>query len=216
MHALGDALFGGMEPVSPGEIKAAVQALLFSSNGRIALHYERTWTELVGRAAGMAAVVESMTDGPIRLSDISRRTELATGGVATMLKRLGEAVVKEADGRYALADPVFARWIQWRMPGGVSVPMRILGDEAELAAAEGLAARGFELVYPSRVSRGSFDLLAIRHGLVLGIQVKRTSMPARLRKAEIERIEAGGWADVKVAGPVRLVPSPASRRSSWG
>jgi Holliday junction resolvase len=138
--------------------------------------------------------MEQLAAGPTRLSDVARSTGMATGTTAATLNRLGEAVVKRPDGRYAIADPVLALWLRWRSPGGAAVPMRALGDEGERRSAEALAARGFGLVYQSRGLRGSFDLLAIRNGNALGVQVKHRALPVRLRKAELERIHADALA----------------------
>jgi hypothetical protein len=40
-----------------------------------------------------------------------------------------------------LADATFGLWLQWRQPGGTVLPMRLVGDEAELAIATRLAQR---------------------------------------------------------------------------
>jgi len=65
-----------------------------------------------------------------------------------------DAVVRGSDGRYRLADPVFGLWLSWRQPGGTVVPMQVIDDEAEQQVAQHLARMGFDLVYPSRASRG--------------------------------------------------------------
>ena len=56
---------------------------------------------------------------------------------------------------------------------------------------------GFELVYQSRASRGAFDLMALRGGQALGIQVKRTTMPLRFSLDAWHRMESEaarlGW-----------------------
>lgn len=58
-------------------------------------------------------------------------------------------------------------------------------------AAEHLAALGFDLVYQSRPSRGAFDLMAVRGGRQLGIQVKRAArLPLRFSPAAWARMEA--------------------------
>lgn len=224
LHALGDALYGGPGVVSLQEVKGAVQSLLFSSDGRLSLHFEQSYRELVGQASTAAAVVEQLAAGPVRLSEVARATGMATGAVATALTRLGEAVIRGKDGAYNLADPVLALWLRWRLPGGTAVPMRALGDEAELRVAEAMAARGFELVYQSRGSRGSFDLLAFRKGRLLAVQVKRRASAARVERAELERIRADAltmgvpWvlAAVDPRGGIRfLEPSRAGERGQF-
>jgi Holliday junction resolvase len=98
---------------------------------------------------------------------------------------------------------VFALWLRWRKPGGTIVPMAVIGDEAELEVARRLAEMGFELVYQSRASRGAFDLLGIRNGVQLGIQVKRSDLPLRFPKTVWSRLRADaeklGWRFVLAA-----------------
>lgn len=123
LHALGDALCTG-QPGEVGlpEMKGAIQSLLFSGDGRLALHFEQTYRETVGRAATAAAVLELLAAGPARLSDLARQSGMATGATATTLTRLGEAVSKRPDGRYSIADPVLALWLRWRAPGAPPCP----------------------------------------------------------------------------------------------
>lgn len=118
-----------------------------------------------------------------------------------------------------LADPLFALWLRWRAPGGTVVPMKVIGDEGELAVAELLSALGFELVYQSRGSGGAFDLLALRGSRQLGVQVKREPLALRFSKAEWARIEADakrwGWqwlvAQVESDLSVRLLDPACAR-----
>lgn len=222
LHALGASLAHGRDEVSLDEVKIAIQAVLFRSDGRLALFYERSRDELVGRSGGLAAVLDALAAGPRRLSDIARVTTTTTGATAASIKRPGEAVVHRADGAYALADPVFGLWLRWRGPGGTLVPMTTLGDEGERRAAEALAARGFGPVYFARASRGAFDLLAQRNGRMLGVQVKRTSLPYTLKAAERARIEAEAaslglpWvlAVAPPRGDVQFFVAPAHTRVS--
>lgn len=96
LRALGDALLGSEKQlVELPELKSAIQDILFSSNGLISLHYESMWGELVGRATATGAVVQALASGPLRLTDIARQTEQASGAVASTLRRLGEAAVKD-------------------------------------------------------------------------------------------------------------------------
>jgi hypothetical protein len=119
-----------------------------------------------------------------------------------------------------LADPVFARWLQWRQPGGTVVPMSLVGDEAEKSVASALAATGLDLVYQSRASRGSFDLLGIRGSTQVGIQVKRSALPLRFPRTAWSRMEADaarlGWAWVAASvdrqGKVTILDPARARR----
>lgn len=200
LHAIGDALHDGLDATSevdPGETKEAIQRVLFSSDGRLALHFEATFHELVGRSGGLGETLFAVAGGPARLGEIARHIGAASGATVSYLRRLGEAVVKEEDGRYRLADPVFGTWLRWREPGGTTVPMTLVGNEGEQRVAVALAQRGFELVYVSRASRGAFDLLALRGPVQLALQVRHRPFPLRFTRAEWERMEAEagrrGW-----------------------
>lgn len=97
--------------------------------------------------------------------------------------------------------------------------MTVVGDEGERQVAQALAELGFELVYQSKASRGAFDLLAIRAGVMVGVQVKRAELPLHFVSAAWKRMEAEakrlGWLVVAVAtaeGVAFLDPAKGKRR----
>ncbi len=192
-------------------LKDALQDLLFSRTGRLALWFENELHRLVGRSAYLARTLEVLAKGPRRLTAVAQAIGSPSGATVRYLERLKDAVARADDGRYQLADPVFGLWLSWRQPGGTVVPMRVVGDEAELAVAEHLARMGFDLIYQSRASRGAFDLLATRGPQQLGIQVKRSPLPLRFRAAEWRRMEADaerlGWLWVVAV----VTPPPENR-----
>ena len=60
-----------------------------------------------------------------------------------------------------------------------------LGDFVEKAIADKVSKEGFSLVYQSKASRGTFDLLAILNSFMVGLQVKKTTkFPFYLPKDE--------------------------------
>ncbi len=205
LQLAGEALTAMMPPYDEAALKEAMQALLFSSTGRLALYFENQLAKLVGRSAHLSRQMQVLSDGPMEFQEIVNALGIPSGAVAANLGRLGDAVVQRPDGRYEIDDPTFARWLQWRGEGGTAVPMTVLGDAAERRVADELAWMGFELVYRSRASRGAFDLLAIRGPTRLGVQVKRTALPVRFRKSECTRMEAEGdrlgWTAVVAAVP---------------
>lgn len=152
---------------------------------------------------------------------MARAINAVPAAASGYLQRLGEAVVRDEEGVWSVTDPLFRSWLEWRQPGGTVVPMRLLGDEAELAVAERLAHLGFELVYQSRGSRGAFDLIATRGAGVLAVQVKRSALPLHFTKEAWERMSADGeryawkWtvAQVDSKGDVRLLDPAKVRRS---
>ena len=198
LQLVGEALVATEPPYDEQTLKPVLQSLLFSRTGRLALYFQNEYTRVVGRATTLAATLLAVSEGgPIRMTDVARAIDASTASTARYLDRLGDVVRRDGDGLYRVADPLFAMWIRWRSPGGTVVPMTIIGTEAEIAVAEYLASLGFDLVYQSRPSRGAFDLLAIRGGDQLGLQVKRSPLPLRFRKSEWARMSADaerwGW-----------------------
>jgi len=220
LQLVGEALTVRRREPNLDDLKAALQELVFSRLGRLGLYFENEYHRLVGQAASLAATLGALADGPIRLTDIAARIGAASGTTVRYLERLGDAVRRREDGLYELSDPVFAHWLRWRQPGGTVVPMTLVGDEAERTVAAGLASMGFDLVYQSRTSRGAFDLLAIRGGTQLGVQVKRSAPPLRFSRTAWSRMEADsarfGWAWVVAAvdrrGEMTILDPSRARR----
>jgi len=191
LQLLGEELTERQIPDVPA-FKEALQSLLFSRMGRLALFFENEFQRLVGRSTFLAATLDALANGPASLTVVSTTIHAGSGATVNYLERLNDAVIRSGDGLYQIADPVFGLWLRWRRPGGTVVPMSVIGDEAELAVARALSAMGFDLVYQSRASRGAFDLLATRGPLQLGVQVKRSALPVRFGKAAWSRMEAEG------------------------
>jgi hypothetical protein len=196
LQMLGEELTSLPPPYHESDLKHALQSLLFSRTGRLALYLENTFNALVGRSTYLSAALQALAAGPERLTDIARTIGAPTGSTVRYLERLGDAVT-HAEGTYTLADPTFALWLRWRQPGGTVVPMTVIGDEAEQLVAHELSRMGFELVYQSRASRGAFDLLGIRGPYQVGIQVKRSTPPLRFKLGEWQRMQSDagrfGW-----------------------
>jgi Holliday junction resolvase len=219
VQILGEALTGQPGPYESADLKAVLGATLFSRAGRLSLYFQAELERLVGRATGLAATLEVLSEGDASVSQIATKIGVGSGTAVHYLERVRDAVVRRDDGRYTLADPTFAAWLRWRKPGGTVVPMTLLGDEAEIAVARSLARMGFELVYQSRASRGAFDLLALRGGMHLGVQVKRSPLPVRFGKGEWDRMKADakrfGWqyiiASVDNRQVILLDPTKARR-----
>lgn len=221
LQMLGEAITALPPPYDARALKEALQQLVFSSAGRLGLYFQNEFERLVGRSSTLAATLESLAEGPRRLTDVAGDIGAASGSTARYLERLGDAALKQADGTYTLADPAFGLWLRWRKPGGSVVPMRVLGDEAERDVAEHLARLGFDLIYQSRGSRGAFDLLATRGGQQLGIQVKRSALPIAFTKPAWARMQAEGkrfgwrWVIAAVSphdGSVHLLDPRKARR----
>lgn len=212
VQLIGDEMTEQPSPINVRSLKAALQELLFSRTGRLALYFEHNFQRLVGRSTYLARTLEVLAVGGQRLSDIAKQIDATTGATVRYLERLGDAVQHKA-GLYELFDPAFGLWVKWRSPGGTVTPMSIVGDEAEKDVARNLSRHGFDLVYQSLGSRGAFDLLATRGSDQLGIQVKRSPLPLRFKKSEWNRMVADAekfnwkWviAAVSSKGDVRLL-----------
>ncbi len=190
LQLFGDSLTAREPPYDEGLVREVFSELLFNRTGRLALYFEKRFMRLVGSASTLAATLEAVASGPLRTNEVAERTASSSGATVRYLERLGDAVRRGDDQRWYVTDPVFAMWLNWRRPGGAVMPMIVLGDEAEKDVARHLSTFGFELVYQSRASRGSFDLLAIRNGVLVGIQVKRAALPVRFKAAEWARLHS--------------------------
>lgn len=189
LQLLGETLVAQPGPLDDTALKQAVSDLLFTGTGRLALYFTAEYQRLVGRSSSLAAVLTALAQAPRRLGELATAIRAATGSTSAYVDRLGDAIARDGD-LYRLDDRVFARWLAWRAPAGAAVPMTMLGDDAERTVAEDLARLGFDLVYQSKASRGAFDLLATRGARQLGIQVKRTALPASLPVAAWKRMIA--------------------------
>jgi Holliday junction resolvase len=220
LQLLGEALVAHEPPYDDTTLKSALQELLFSRAGRLALYLQLGFDRAVGRSQYLAAALDGLADGPLRMTDLAARIGAGTADTARYLDRLGDLVRKRDDGTYALEDAVLGLWLRWRRPGGSVLPMTLVGDAAERDVAALLARLGFELIYQSRASRGSFDLLATRGAVQLGIQVKRSALPLRFDRATWNRMTADaqrlGWrwvvAAVAPSGDVTFLDPAAVKR----
>ncbi len=220
LQLLGEALVSSPPPYDEAALKDALQSVLFSRTGRLSLYFQLTYERTVGRSTHLAATLDVLAAGAIRLSAVARALGIGAADVARYLERLGDVVEKRADGAYQLEDRVFGLWLRWRRPGGSAVPMGVVGDAAERDVADHLARLGFDLVYQSRASRGAFDLLATRGAAQLGIQVKRSPLPLRFAAPDWQRMAADakrlGWrwvvASVDTDGAVRFLDPAKVRR----
>jgi uncharacterized protein len=221
LQLLGEALTAREPPYDDAALKDALQDVLFSRTGRLALYLQLGFDRIVGRSTYLAAVLDALCDQPLRLTDIAAHLHVTTADTARYLERVGDAVRKREDGRYELDDPVLGLWLRWRRPGGTIVPMTIVGDAAERDVATLLARVGFDLVYQSRASRGAFDLLATRGASQLAIQVKRSALPLSFSRTAWQRMSADakrlGWrwviASVDPAGEIRFLDPMKARRA---
>ena len=225
LQLLGEQLAGLAPPLDEAALKEALSRLIFHRTGRLAMFFEAELARVVGRSAPALAILEQLARAPGRPADLQRALRLSSSSTVNYLARLGDVVRRRDDDRYELTDPVMALWLQWRAPGGAAVPMTVVGDDGERAVARALADLGFELVYPSKSSRGAFDLLAIRAGVMVGVHVQRSVPPLHFTAAAWQRTEAEarrlGWLWIVAAanpdgGVSFLDPAHGRRRKGVG
>jgi AAA+ ATPase superfamily predicted ATPase/Holliday junction resolvase len=222
LQLLGEALTAREPPYDDAALKDALQEVLFSRTGRLAMYLQLGFDRAVGRSTYLAAVLDALSTGALRMTDIAARIRVSTGDTSRYVERLGDVIRKREDGTYELDDPVFGLWLSWRRPGGTIVPMTVIGDAAERDVATVLAHLGFDLVYQARASRGAFDLLATRGADQLAIQVKRSPLPLAFRRADWQRMSADakrlGWrwaiASVDPTGATRFLDPAKARRGA--
>lgn len=220
LQLFGETLTAREPPYDDAAFKDAMQDVLFSRSGRLGLYLQLGFDRAVGRSQHLAATLDALADGPRRMTDVAARIGVSSADSSRYLDRLGDLVRRQADGTFALDDPVLGLWLRWRRPGGSAVPMTVIGDAAEREVAGLLARLGFDLVYQSRASRGAFDLLATRGARQLAVQVKRSDLPLRFDRASWQRMAADarrlGWqwvvATVSSAGEASFLDPAAVRR----
>ncbi len=220
LQLLGEQLAALATPLDEPALKEALSRLLFHRTGRLALFFESELARVVGRSSPSLAILEELARGAARPVDLQRATRQSSSSMVNYLARLGDVVRQRPDGLWELSDRVMALWLAWRAPGGAAVPMTVIGDEGERRVASALAALGFELVYQSKASRGAFDLLAIRAGVMVGVQVKRSPLPLHFSDAAWKRMAAEAerldWhavvASVTEAGEVTFLDPAKGRR----
>ena len=220
LQLLGEQLAGLRAPLDEGALKEALSRLVFHRTGRLSMFFEAELTRVVGRSTTALAILEQLAREPKRPADLQTALRLSSSSAVNYLARLGDVIRQRDDGRYELTDRVMALWLKWRTPGGAAVPMTLIGNEGERHVAQALADLGFELVYQSKASRGAFDLLAVRMGVMVGVQVKRMALPLHFTSAAWKRMEAEaarlGWLWVVAAsdeaGVTFLDPAKARRK----
>ncbi|MFT3709060.1 MAG: AAA family ATPase [Archangium sp.] len=224
LQLLGEQLSALPRPSDERALKEAISRLLFHRTGRLAMFFEAELTRVVGRSSTFLAILEQLARGPARPVDLQKVLRLSSSTVVNYLARLGDVITAREDGQWEITDRVMAMWLAWRAPGGAAVPMTVIGDEGERAVSKTLAELGFELVYQSKASRGAFDLLAIRAGATIGVQVKRSSMPLYFKASEWKRLEGEAkrlsWLPIVAAcaadGTVTFLDAAKKRRSTKG
>ena len=189
------------EPIGPDVWKRACQRVLFESSGRLYQYFERTHARVVGNSALLEKILISLAAGPRRGSEIAKALGTTQNRLSPKLPVLErQDVLRKNDARYELCDSCYGLWLQaarGALPR-VTAPL-LIGNESEQRVAREIAKQGVGLIYQSKASRGSFDLLALYQAYQIGVQVKKIKeFPAYVSQRELGRMHRDakqmGWA----------------------
>jgi Holliday junction resolvase len=167
--------------------KTVIQETLFESAGRLYLYFASQYQKHIKTSTSLEKTLVSISSGHHKVSEIAKDMGQLTGLVSSFLSRLVEMdILMKVNEGYQFRDPVFGLWIAGTKSHLKSViSPYTLGDFVEKAIADKLSKEGFSLVYQSKASRGTFDLLAILNSFMVGLQVKKTTkFPFYLPKDE--------------------------------
>lgn len=180
-----------IKTVDQKAIQYTLQETLLTPNGRLSLYFEDLFSKAVGRSSLLEGILYRL-DKPKRITDLAQELRVERGAVSSGLKTLLERdiVTKRDEGDYTVIDPCFRIWLQDRATAFHGLPPLYIGTEAEKQVARALAAQGLGALYQARASRGAFDLIAFFRDSIIGIQVKKTSLPYSLRALERDKLLA--------------------------
>jgi len=175
--------------------KTVIQETLFESAGRLYLYFASQYAKHIKTSTSLEKTLISISRGHHKVSEIAKDLGQLTGLVSSFISRLVEMdiLMKADEGPpnsfakgYEFRDPVFKLWIAGTKSHLKSfISPYTLGDFVEKAIADKVSKEGFSLVYQSKASRGTFDLLAILNSFMVGLQVKKTTkFPFYLPKDE--------------------------------
>jgi AAA+ ATPase superfamily predicted ATPase len=106
LQMLGEELMEQEGTPDQSALKDALQKLLFSRTGRLALYFEAEFQKIVGRSTFLAATLDALAEGPASLTAISKVIQASSGPTVSYLERLRDAVRQTESGLYELTDPL--------------------------------------------------------------------------------------------------------------
>lgn len=175
--------------------KMVIQETLFENAGRLYLYFASQYAKHVKTSTSLEKTLVSISLGHHRVSEIAKDIRQLPGVVSSFISRLMDMdILTKLDEEYHFRDPVFGLWIAGTKSHLKSViSPYTLGDSVEKAVADKLSKEGFSLVYQSKASRGTFDLLAVLNSSMIGLQVKKTTkFPFYLSKDEVLKMQDWG------------------------
>jgi len=175
--------------------KTVVQETLFENAGRLYLYFAGQYAKHIKTSTSLEKTLISISSEHHKVSEIAKELEQSPGVVSSFISRLLDMdILIKNNGEYHFRDPVFGLWIAGTKSHLKSViSPYTLGNSVEKTVASKLSKEGFSLVYQSKASRGTFDLLAILNSSMVGIQVKKTTkFPFYLSKDEALNMQNWG------------------------
>jgi len=171
-------------------LKLAVQETFFDASGRLYFYFDDLLKKIAGASTLAEATLIALTEEK-RMIDVAKELGIERGAVSAVIAGLmkQEIVKKNESGAYQLTDLAFAHWLRSRSDLRLVLPPLLLGTESEKAVARALSEFGFKLVYQSKASRGTFDLLAMHDYMMIGIQCKKCELPCYVEKSLIRRMK---------------------------
>ena len=202
------------------------QRVLLESSGRLYQYHQRIHASVVGRSSVQEKILFALADGPKRGSEIAAAVGLPQSRLGAKLPvLLNQDIIEREATTYRLSDPCYRLWLRAirRDAPNVIGPL-LLGDESERNVARELAKQGVGLVYQSRASRGSFDLLAVYQAHEIGVQVRRLkAFPGYVSARDLGRMQRDaktlGWHGVlafDVNGTITFHPLSSGRPTKRG
>jgi len=178
------------EKADGATLKIAAQETLFDAGGRLYFYFDDLLKKIAGNSALAESTLMVLTEAK-RITDVASELGIERGAVSTIITGLlkQEIVTKNGAGAYQVVDPAFAHWLASRSDLHLALPPLLLGTESEKAVARALSQFGFKLVYQSKASRGTFDLLAIHDYKMIGIQCKKAELPCYVETNLIRRMK---------------------------
>jgi len=167
--------------INEDTFKIVMQENLFTSTGRLYLYFQDLIGRVVGRSSSLEQTLVTIARHPSTLSKLASQMNVGTGTLKSWINRISDFIIKDKE-IYKIQDKCLRLWIENKSDLKPFLPPLVLGTEAEKFVAQKMAQAGFELIYQSRASRGSFDLLAILNNIEVGVQVKMGSFPFYLKK----------------------------------
>jgi AAA+ ATPase superfamily predicted ATPase/Holliday junction resolvase len=204
LQVMGEEL-SARAPLDEQALKETVQEVLFNDTGRLSIYFQNLQRQIVENSSSLESALLALAE-PRTTTELAAALNVSAGSAGVLIRRLKQqdVLARREGNRYGVADPAFALWLQSRSPLKALIAPLTVGTAFEIAVAKALAAAGFQLVYQSKASRGTFDLLAIFNSHYLGVQCRKGNLPVYLPAEDYQKMETWaaklGWTPILAVG----------------